>query len=353
MKKQYNPVSFKGQVIFVGIDVHKKQWTVTIQHCGRTQKTFTIDPEAEKLADYLNRNFPDAEYRSVYEAGFCGFEAHRALCKLGVQNIVINPADVPTSGKEREKKSDNSDSRKLARELENGRLEPIYVPEPENLILRNLKRREDQIVQNLTRIQNRIKGHLYFIGVKFTSWAGGSLKKMEEDAKKRHDYALLSDLREYRFLRLERLQIIRDEKNCLRLLKREEIQNNIQSIPGIGFRIALALQAELWDLKRFKTKDQLNSYVGLAPYTFGSGEHVIVKCGNRKKRQLHYLLVEAAWRAVRHNLEYKARYGALVARGFSSQKAIVVIAKKLMQTISAVWRQDRKYIDLLPKTTMK
>ena len=127
MRKQYNTVSFKNQTVFVGIDVHKKQWTVTIRHCGLAQKTFSMDPEPEKLADYLKRNYPDAEYRSVYEAGFCGFEAHRALCKLGVQNIVINPADVPTSGKEREKKNDSCDSRKLARELENGSLEPIYI----------------------------------------------------------------------------------------------------------------------------------------------------------------------------------------------------------------------------------
>ena len=107
MRKQYNTVSFKNQVIFVGIDVHKKQWTVTVRHCGQMLKTFVMDPEPEQLAEYLKRNYPDAEYRSVYEAGFSGFEAHRALCRLGVHNMVINPADVPTSGKEREKKNDS------------------------------------------------------------------------------------------------------------------------------------------------------------------------------------------------------------------------------------------------------
>ena len=352
MRKQYSTVSFKGQVVFVGIDVHKKQWTGTIQHCGHAQKSFTMDPDPEKLAEHLKRNYPGAEYRSVYEAGFSGFEAHRALCRLGVKNIVINAADVPTSGKERENKNDGSDSRKLVRELENGSLEPIYVPEPENLTLRSLKRREDQVVQNLTRIKNRIKSHLYFIGVKFTSWTGGSLKIMEEEAAKRHDYALLSDLRELRFLREEKLRVVRDERECLKLLHREEIQENIQSVPGIGFRTATALQSELWEMERFRTKDHLNSYVGLAPRTFGSGEHVTVKCGNRKKKQLHYLMIEAAWRAVRYNLEYKARYGALVGRGMSSQKAIVVIAKKLMLTIRAVWLQNRKFVDLLPESKM-
>ena len=66
MRKQYNTVSFKNQTVFVGIDVHKKQWTVTIRHCGLAQKTFSMDPEPEKLAEHLKRNYPDAEYRSVY-----------------------------------------------------------------------------------------------------------------------------------------------------------------------------------------------------------------------------------------------------------------------------------------------
>ena len=69
-------------------------------------------------------------------------------------------------------------------------------------------------------------------------------------------------------------------------------------------------------------------------------------------KQLHYLLIEAAWRAVRYNLEYKARYGALVARGMNSKKAIVVIARKLMQTIRAVWLQNRKYVNLMPGAKM-
>ena len=64
-------------------------------------------------------------------------------------------------------------------------------------------------------------------------------------------------------------------------------------------------------------------------------------------------MVEAAWRAVRHNLEYKARYGALVGRGMNSKKAIVVIARKLMQTIRSVWLQDRKYANLLTSSKMK
>ena len=312
---------------------------------------FSMDPDPQKLAEYLKRNYPEAEYRSVYEAGFSGFEAHRTLCKLGVKNIVINPADVPTSGRERNYKNDSIDSRKLARELENGSLEGIYIPEPENLVLRNLTRRKEQLTGNITRTKNRIRSHLFFLGLKFRSWSGSSLKIMESDAEKRFDHALSSDLRELRFLREERLRVIRCEHACLKHLKREEIQKNLESIPGIGFDTAVVLQAELWDMKRFKGKDQLNSYVGLAPHLVGSGEHEEVKSsGNRKKKQLHYRLIESAWRAVRFNREYGAKYGAMIGKGICPQKAISIIAKKLLLSIRAVWLQNREYQVLLPKT---
>ena len=100
--KECSTVSFKGQVIYCGIDVHKKSWHVTIRHCCHQIENFSMNPDPVELAKHLKRNYPEAEYRSVYEAGFSGYEAHRTLCRLGMKNIVINPADVPTSGKERE-----------------------------------------------------------------------------------------------------------------------------------------------------------------------------------------------------------------------------------------------------------
>ena len=349
--RKCSTVSFKNQVIYCGIDVHKQSWHVSIRHCRQQMETFNMNPDAGKLVRHLKRNYPEAEYRSVYEAGFSGFEAHRELCRMGVMNIVINPADVPTSGKEREYKNDRTDSRKLARKLENGSLEGIYIPEPENLELRSLTRRETQLTGNIVRIKNRIRSHQFFLGLKFRSWSGCSLKIMESDAVKRHDYALQSNLRELRFLREERIRVIRSERECLKRLNREKVQENLQSIPGIGFRTAVVLQAELWELSRFPGKDSLCSYVGLAPHTVGSGEHEEIKFGgNRKKKQLHYLLIESAWRAVRFNLEYRARYGAMLAKGACPQRAISIIAKKLLLSIRAVWLQNRKFVELLPRT---
>ena len=345
--KQCSTPSFRGQVIYCGIDVHKNSWKVHLRHCHRDLDKFSMNPDPKALSDYLKKKYADAEYRSVYEAGFCGFEPHRVLCASGIFNIVINPADVPTSGRDREYKNDRADSRKLARELENGTLEPIYIPCSENLELRNLVRRETQVVKDIVRVRNRIKSHLFFNGLKFTSWSGRSLKIMELDAENRDDFALLSLLRELHFLRLERLKTVEDERKCLKKHNREEVQSHLQSIPGIGFRTAVILQSEIWDPERFQDKEHLGSYAGVAPHLVGSGERESVRaCGNRKRKQLHCILIEAAWKSVAYDLEQRARYGRLLGKGANPQKAISIIAKKLLYTIRAVWIQNRDYISL-------
>jgi transposase len=113
---QINELDFKGQNIYVGIDVHLKSWSVTVLSEHSVQKRFSQNPDAESFHRYLTGNYPGAHYHSVYEAGFCGFWIHRRLVELGINNIVVNPADVPTMGKEKLQKTDTVDCGKLARE---------------------------------------------------------------------------------------------------------------------------------------------------------------------------------------------------------------------------------------------
>jgi len=56
--------------------------------------------------------FPNGNYFSAYEAGFCDLSAHYKQEELGIHSIVINLADVPTTQKEQMLKSDPVDSKK-------------------------------------------------------------------------------------------------------------------------------------------------------------------------------------------------------------------------------------------------
>ena len=51
--KKCSTVSFEGQVIFVGIDVHKESWVVNLRHCHRELDKFSMNPCPEMLAKYL------------------------------------------------------------------------------------------------------------------------------------------------------------------------------------------------------------------------------------------------------------------------------------------------------------
>lgn len=89
MLTQSKKLNFEGQNIYVGIDVHLKSWNVTILSDQMHLKTFNQIPSPEKLSNYLNSNYPKAVYKSAYEAGFCGYWAHRRLMDLGIENIIV------------------------------------------------------------------------------------------------------------------------------------------------------------------------------------------------------------------------------------------------------------------------
>ena len=132
---QSNTLDFSGQNIYVGIDVHLKSWSVAIHKYW--------------VSDYLG-----ATYFSIYEAGFCSFQIHERLTDLGINNIVINTADVPTMSKEKLRKTDIKDCNKLAHELRSGSLERIYVPRADILEILSLIGMRDLIVKQLSFERN-------------------------------------------------------------------------------------------------------------------------------------------------------------------------------------------------------
>ena len=118
-----NKLSFKDKEIFTGIDVHKRSWDIRILTAHTSQKQIhKASPSPKFIADYLNRHYPDANYKCVYEAGFSGFWIQEELTKLGVDTIIVHPADVPTTDKEKRFKDDRIDSNKLAISLRSGQL---------------------------------------------------------------------------------------------------------------------------------------------------------------------------------------------------------------------------------------
>lgn len=348
---QDRPLDFTGQTIYVGIDVHRKDWKVSIVLDKLVYKTFSQPPCAEVLSSYLKRHFPGADYQSVYEAGFCGFWIHEALVSLGIENIVVNPADVPTTDKERRQKTDKRDCLKLGLSLRGGILEKLHVPSRLLLEQRGLVRLRDRRVSDLVRTKNRIKAHLHFFGIglpevfskcnwsnNFLSWLSGL--EMESIAGK----AVLESL--LKQLQLQR-QLLKESTDQVSVLSKtpffEKKVRLLKSIPGIGLIGAMKILTELGDMTRFIDFKHLVAYAGLIPNTNSSGEHQRVgDMTHRGNKQIKKMLIEASWVAIRNDPAMALKYQALCTR-MKGQKAIIRIARKLLSRIRFVLVNEEKY----------
>ncbi len=353
MKSKVKQLDFTGINIYAGIDTHLKNWTVTIFIDGSIFKTFSMDPSAEILNNYLQNNFPNGNYFSVYEAGFCGYSVHRELVKLGIQNIIVNPADIPTTNKETVQKEDARDSRKLARSLSNGELEPIYIPERSTEELRSFVRHRKTIVKDITRNKCRIKSFLCRNGIKipnelsqsasywssnFTNW----LKTITLTTDYGH-IELTNILENVTQLRLTLLSI---SKKLREISKRDEYKQQIKyltSISGIGLIAAVTIISELETISRFKNLDQLCSFVGLVPSTNSSGQNEKTgKISPRCNHALREIIIESAWSAKRNDPGLALAFNKLCKR-MKSNRAIIRIAKKLLSRIRFVLINQKEY----------
>ncbi|MEM8807096.1 MAG: IS110 family transposase, partial [Cyanobacteria bacterium P01_G01_bin.38] len=80
MEKRTAPAkSYLGEKVYVGIDVHKKTYTVEARVNQERVKRWTTPADPERVRDQLKKYFAGAELHSVYEAGFSGFVLHRVL----------------------------------------------------------------------------------------------------------------------------------------------------------------------------------------------------------------------------------------------------------------------------------
>lgn len=354
MQLQKNKLDFNGQNIFVGLDIHKTSWKVTIMSEKLTHRTFSQDPKPEILYQYLKKNFPGGNYYSAYESGFCGYWIHNKLKFLGINSMVVNPADIPTTNKEKVQKEDARDSRKIARSLRNGDLTAIYVPTIKTLEDRCLVRMRSTLVKDLTRNRNRVKAFLHFHGIDiaqtFTGnhscWSSRFVQwleelEMQEPSAKDTMNAIVNASKN---LRTSVLNVTRKIKY---LSKTEPYRENVillESIPGIALLTAMMILTELETMERFKSLDELCGFIGLVPSTDSSGDNDIIgDITPRGHAILRRAIIESAWVAVRHDPVLTKSYYDYCKR-MEPNKAIIRIAKKLLSRIRFVLTNKKPYV---------
>lgn len=117
--------------------------------------------------------------------------------------------------------------------------------------------------------------------------------------------------------------------------------------PGVGPVTALAFVAALDDVTRFGGAHQVESYLGLVPSEYSSGERQhrgrITKRGNARMR---WLLVEAGWRILRSRRSECASLRAWamqIAARRGKRIAVVALARRLSGILYAMWRDGTEY----------
>lgn len=349
--KRYKLHPVVANEIWIGIDLHRVQWVVTIRVRDIELFHGSIPGTWTSLRVLLER-FPAKQVHVVYEAGYFGFWLFDCLAQWGAHCIVTPPSLLPQEAGNRVK-TDRRDSRKLALLLMKGMLKAVWVLTPEQRSHRDVLRRRHGLMQDRTRVQSRIKALLQFYGIQLEAPQGAwtkryyrSLRALTWNDKWQHEnFQRLLD--EYWFLS-EQIKLQTDLVHRLAGESYAADVKLLRSLDGVGMLTAMELLLELPNIARFHRAEQLAAYVGLTPSQYSSGEHIrmgrITKAG---KSHLRATLVELAWRVIAKNPAFRAVYHRIKARA-GSKRAIVAVARRLLLCIRRMILDGQPY--LVPQT---
>ena len=336
---------YTGKVVFIGVDVHKKTYSVVAVCDGELVKRDSMTAKPEILVRYLKKYFQGAKIKSAYEAGFCGFYLHRYLLENNIDNIIVHAAAIEISARDRVK-TDKRDASKIAVQLSVGRLRGIHIPTPEVEDRRELTRLRNNLVKdrNRTSIRLKHKANYYgLIGPKDTQRV--SLKWIDQLLKKKVSlglhYHLETLVQQWKMLSKKIKEV--DTLLVEQAVADDKHEVVYRSAKGVGPTAARVLANELGDMSHFLSEGSLFSYTGLTPSEFSSGErrrqgHI----SRQGKPILRSILVQCSWIAIRYDKSLRGIYERLASRA-GKKRAIVAIARRLIGRLRSCFKQGVLY----------
>lgn len=121
----------------------------------------------------------------------------------------------------------------------------------------------------------------------------------------------------------------------------------IESIPGVGTKLATAIIAEIGNASQFSNPKQLVAYAGLDPSVFSSGKFVannnkISKRGSKRLRRAAFLAVVCGLRGG-INPRTRALYDKKKGEGKPHKVAVIACANKLLHHVYAMLKSGSPY----------
>jgi transposase len=350
MKKEYQKkeVFTSSKTVYIGIDVHKDSWHVTLRSGGEEIFHGRLPSQYHALRRLFDR-FCGCTIKVAYEAGPCGFWLYDRLTEDRIETIIVPPSLIPLESGNRVK-TDKRDSRKLARLLENNMLKKVHVLSEEERAHRELVRTRRQLVEHRSDIARQIKSKLLFHGIESPfparhAWSGLYLRWLKE-LSCTHKVLTLSMGFLIELYDNVTVQIKKITRKVMELSRNNKYAHKIallRSIPGVGMLVAIEILVELQDMKRFPSAEKIASYVGLTPSEYSTGQYTrqgrITRCGNKRVRTS---LVEGSWILIYRDPMMRLKYERLKRRK-GAKRAIIAIARHLIIRIRSILLSNQPY----------
>lgn len=124
-----------------------------------------------------------------------------------------------------------------------------------------------------------------------------------------------------------------------------ELRSPITSIPGMGFRMAAMILAEVGDFTQFDSPDKLLAYAGMSPSTYQSGQlkNCYPHMEKRGSRYLRYALYNATKYVCHWDPTFTAYLAKKRAEGKHYNVALSHAVKKLVRLIFAMEKSRQTY----------
>ena len=344
-----NKKDYTGKIVYMGIDVHKKTYCCVSVCDGEIVKRDTLPANPEGLVNYMHKFFSGAMINSAYEAGFSGFHLHHHLIENQIHNIVVHPASIEISSRDRVK-TDKRDAKKIAIQLASSRLRSIFIPSKEQEAKRSISRLRTNFWQYRARVGVQLKSLLFTQGLIngneetriSQKWIDQKLVEIEEK-KYPSDfcYTVKKYAQEWKELTQKMKEIEKQFK--VQANSEKDIHTIYESVPGIGLIHARTLANELGNMSQFRNEKQLFSFTGLTPTQYSSGDNIRFGHISRQGRPiLRKILIEAGWVAITKDPSLREIYDRL-SRQTGAKRAIVGVARRLVGRIRSCLLKNKFY----------
>jgi transposase len=167
-------------------------------------------------------------------------------------------------------KNDRNDAYMLAEVLRSRCLDGIYVPSKDVRDMRELTRHRESLVRKKGDLRREVLAHLLQKGIKVPEELRTKFSQKHISWMRSLDDLVLNDKLDILDVVMEKIKNI--ESKLDEVYGNDEDVRLIRTVPGIGLVTATVIKAEVVDVTRFSSAENLAAYVGLTPLTYQSGD---------------------------------------------------------------------------------